>query len=205
MLKEELIDGQGPWHWPELDLQALDGGLWEGPKNEWAKHKELIQKYCKKLDIVVQAGGACGMYPRLLGNMFQVVYTFEPHPVNFYYLNLNASNQNIMKYNAALGDIHKMIAMASPSPNMGMHQVVHVDNAVIPQLMIDDFEFPTLDLIMLDIERYELFALKGAINTIKKHKPIIICENSGQELVDILSDLGYKEIDRNVNDTYFGV
>ena len=206
-IKNEYIDGETNWVWPNKDLESLDGGLWLGPKNEWPKSKELILKHCSSFQSVVQAGGACGMYPRLMSKMFETVYTFEPHLENFFALVNNCKNPNIYKYQAALANGHQMISLNSPSPNMGMHTIYShlIDRQFdyIPTLMIDDFQFYKLSLIYLDIEHSEIYALKGATKNIVWHKPLIVTENATKEIVDFLSNLGYIIVDKNVNDTFF--
>lgn len=204
MIKNEMIDGVGPWLWPNTDTSG-DGGLWAGPLKEWYLHKELIQKYCRDTNVVVQAGGACGMYPRLLANFFQVVYTFEPHVGNFSFLCKNADLPNIFKFNAALGDTHEMIAMHTHDSNQGMHRVDRVVNATVPTLRIDDFKYPTLDLIMLDVESYEINVLRGAVISIEKFKPLIIVENATKEIIDFLEQFNYNQVDQNASDSYFRV
>ena len=59
------------------------------------------------------------------------------------------------------------------------------------------FEERKLSLIKIDIQGYEIFALKGAKNIIAKHKPIILCEvisesgNNETIIKNFLKDLGY--------------
>ena len=143
------------------------------------------------------------MYPRLLSDIFKTVYTFEPHPWNFHALSRNCNKENIIKINAALGDTHKMIAMsAGRDINVGEFKVEESEIAYIPQLMIDDFELSDCNLLMLDIENYEMQALKGAKKTIKKFKPVIFVE-SGKECEEFLQGLGYKSIDKSMHDTIF--
>ena len=43
---------------------------------------------------------------------------------------------------------------------------------------IDDLNLTECDLIMLDVEGYELHALNGAIETIKKYGPVICIEHA---------------------------
>lgn len=205
IVKDELIDGVGPWIWPEIDQQALDGGLWGGPKAEWYRTKELIQKHVTNFGSVVQAGGASGMYPRLMSDIFNMVYTFEPHPLNFFCLNLNCQKQNIIKIQAALGEYQRMISLFSPSPNMGMHMITQNENNVIPMLMIDAFEFDNLGLIYLDIEHSEEGALRGAEQTIIDHQPVIVCENGNKRIEEYLGQFGYSKVDQNVNDSFYKV
>ena len=81
-IREDIIDGCGNWIWPKLDT-----GAWNGPSREWGEHhKPNVLKYVSNFTTVIQAGGNCGLYPRLYANMFNWVYTFEPEPMNFYCL-----------------------------------------------------------------------------------------------------------------------
>jgi hypothetical protein len=93
--------------------------------------------------------------------------------------------------------------------------VVH-SKANVPILKIDDIQFDNLDLIHLDIEGYELYALKGGIETIKKYKPVIVlevCDNGHSErfsytkddLEEFLKSLGYtfiKNLESNNDNVY---
>lgn len=52
-----------------------------------------------------------------------------------------------------------------------------------------------IDLIKIDVEGFEYFALSGGIQTIKKNKPVILIEehNYGNSKVfKLLMELGYK-------------
>jgi hypothetical protein len=46
----------------------------------------------------------------------------------------------------------------------------------IPTMRIDDLALPRCDLIYLDVEGEELNALKGAMETIERCKPVIVYE-----------------------------
>lgn len=64
----------------------------------------------------------------------------------------------------------------------------------IPMVAIDSFCLSRLDFMKIDVEGMELEVLKGAINTIKTHKPQIFTEwiKSGKEaLVEFLERHGY--------------
>jgi FkbM family methyltransferase len=205
IIKEQTVDGIGPWFWPAIDTKAQDGGLWQGPADEWGGVKRMIQTHVTDFGTVVQAGGASGMYPRLMAEMFDTVYTFEPHSLNFFCLNFNCQKQNIVKIQAALGEYNKMIGLFSPSTNMGMHMVTEMPDGICPMLKIDNFEFKNLGLIYLDIEHSEFGALRGAEQTIIKHKPIIVCENDNMKIDDFLGQFGYSSVDKNVNDTLYKI
>lgn len=139
-----------------------------------------------KKRVAVQAGGAMGMWAKRMSQVFDVVYTFEPTPQSFHCLNFNCPEENIVAFNAALGWEAGMVNMQFPEhkarsksgkDNYGGFRCF--PGGYIPTMKIDDLELPGCDLLFLDLEGYELFALKGAIHTIKKYKPVIVMEDKG--------------------------
>ena len=197
----EPHDGQDKWTWI-----ASDTGAWDGPLNDFqSSHKSKYLKHCKKFDTVVCAGGNQGMYPRSFSNIFSIVYTFEPDPLSFHCLVNNCQSENIVKIQAALGNSHDMIkVIRDPTmTNVGTHTV---DNGgFIPQLKIDDFNLFSVDLIQLDIEGYEIEALRGGMTTIEKFKPLITVERTNPSIESLLFPLGYKYVDNSYADTFYKV
>ena len=204
MYRDVLVDECKPskqgWLWP-----ADDTGLWDGPAENWPTFKQAIMRFVQDNKVVVQAGGGCGMYPRLLSRMFETVYTFEPTPFSFYCLNQNCAEPNIIKLNAALGESHQMVKVKIIDPtNHGCNSIETDSTANIPQLMIDDLALPACDFIMLDIEGYEIFALIGAQQTIALHKPVISCENGFIESIKhFMFDLEYIAVGTFHADTWW--
>ena len=64
---------------------------------------------------------------------------------------------------------------------------------------LDSLELPDekIDLIKIDVEGAEVKTLEGAINTIKKHKPMIVIEsfNNKNTVESMLFPLGYKLVE----------
>ena len=138
---------------------------------------EKVMKYVKTRGVCVQAGGNVGVWAKILSEIFGVVYTFEPDPENFNCLTRNVQEHNVVKFNAGLADTHKMITVKPPKEqedNCGGYQA-H-EGGYIPTLKVDDLNLPACDLLYLDIEGYELFALQGAEETIEKYHPVISLE-----------------------------
>ena len=189
------------WVWPTRDT-----GLWDGPLNDWeSSHSIKYFKYLKKTDVVIQAGGACGMYPRMFAERFQRVFTFEPNAYSFYCLVNNCSKENIVKFQAALGagnqmcDIHGM-----NEDNVGICKIKEIEVDRIPIFAIDSFNFSQCDLICLDTEGYEDKIILGALRTIEKFKPVITIElGMRDEILSKLTPLGYKVEDQSVSDHIF--
>lgn len=170
---------------PPIGYRYERGLLWPADDRKCAsyvfesiKDLERAYAYCRAFRVAVQAGGNCGVWPRALGNRFARVYTFEPCPVNFRCLAANAPAENIYKYNAALGDKNELVELARDATNVGAHYIAGQDGS-IPTMRVDDLGLDHCDLIFLDIEGYELHAIRGARETIERHKPVIVAEDRG--------------------------
>ena len=206
IIRTDNLDGVSEWVWP-----VEDTGLWAGPANEWAPIKEIVKQNCKTMHTVVQAGGACGMYPKLYAKMFTRVLTFEPDPYNFYCLAQNCTESTILKFNAVLGNRHRNITFYQPDvTNRGTGTCAkhatdtHDDTSGnVPMLRIDDFVYEKLDLIHLDVEGSEMYVLYGARNSIRIHHPLIILETVNGGIIDLLTEEGYKEIGQAGPDKIF--
>lgn len=198
-IRPSFVDEIGGWTWP-----TSDSGAWDGPSREWDEtHRDGYLRYVRNRNVVVQAGGNCGLYPRLFAKYFKTVYTFEPDALNFYCLVNNCQLPNIIKFNAALGASSGMVNVNKAGPaNVGMHTVQENPVGFIPQIAIDSLGLPECDLIQLDVEGYEPKVIQGALETIRKFRPVISCENGGS-VWDVLINLGYKQAEIVGSDTIF--
>lgn len=130
---------------------------------------------------VVQAGGNLGVFARALAKSFVVVYSFEPDPDNFREMAKNVQEWNVVKMQIALGagggpvNIRTQRRDGSGKP---VHAgLAHVDGAgMIPQIRLDDLNLAVVDLLVLDLEGYELRALVGASKTVARCRPVIMVE-----------------------------
>lgn len=133
--------------------------------------------------LVVQAGGNLGLFPKRLAEEFVRVITFEPDPKLFSHLKQNAPEKNIEPVWAALGECNDPVSVSSKrrdSTGKPDHEgLTHVSGSGnIPQVRLDEMSLPCCDLIYLDIEGYELHALRGATETIARCRPVIAIENN---------------------------
>jgi len=189
-VRDAIVDEVANWLWVKED-----DGAWDGPHKEWMNsHRDAYLGASRGRDIVVQAGGNCGLYPRLFAKYFKYVYTFEPDPLNFHCLVNNCQLDNIIKFNGALGANNEMVRVQrSGMSNVGCHTVnSHDGERFVPQFTIDQLNLPACDFIQLDVEGYEINILKGAIKTIEKYKPGISCENgTNNGIPELLVQYGY--------------
>ena len=189
-----LIDGL--W-WPSKDRDARPFIL------DRSTDIAYMVKECRKFDVAIQAGGNVGVWPELMGRRFKSVYTFEPDWLNFQCLARNSTSANVIRFQSGLGEHPGMVGMVGDPLNCG---ALHVHgNGNIPILRLDDLNLPDCDLIQLDVEGYELSALKGALQTIRKFWPVIVIEENGSsirygikagETGEWLESLGYKAVNR---------
>lgn len=163
---DKFKGGREALKWNMRDLQSIDQVLPLVPG----------RKAC------VQAGGNLGIFAKYLARFFQTVFTFEPDPGLFRRLNMNVAEANVVRIQAALGEAPGLIGMEcrrrNPKPGAITHEgLTHVaGDGVIPRMRLDDFSFPTVDLLYLDLEGYELYALRGAAETIARCRPVIAVE-----------------------------
>ncbi len=191
----------GKWVWPANDVTS-----WLG-QNE---HKDLyktILPYVKNKGVMVQAGGNCGFILSTFVDHFDFVYTFEPDTVNFYCLSQNVTAENVFKMQACLGEsngttrVQQLVREGHDHDTGGVHVA---GDGYLPLIAIDSLNLPGCDLIQLDVEGFELKALKGAVNTIKKYKPVLcveLCESwlnryndNSTEVINFIESLGYTEV-----------
>lgn len=158
-----------------------------------------IMPFVKNKGVCVQAGGNVGLWPKEFAKHFDMVYTFEPNPLNFKCLMRNCEESNIAKVEAALGDKDGNAAIQEVEGNCGACYIKDGDD--FPVMTIDGLELDACDLIQLDIEGYELKALLGAAQTIEKFRPVIVVEDKGLsdkygskqgDIADHLAIFGYK-------------
>lgn len=201
-IREQRVEGIGNWVWP-----IQDEGAWLGPSQEFAAIRNSMQTTLRGKKLIVQAGGCCGMYPRLFSEIYETVVTFEPAPLNWYCLNRNCPSERIIKYNAALGDVDHTVWMnIAPYSNVGTNTIASEGVGIeIHQMTLDSLQLQACDAIQLDIEGYEAAALLGAAQTIAKFRPVISLETKNLQDAShsLLVSWGYRISGSTTNDTQF--
>jgi FkbM family methyltransferase len=167
----------------------------------------------------VQAGGCLGIFPKYLAQHFATVYTFEPSVELMPLLIANAPEQNILKYQAALGSGGGPISTSQTRRTGKEHRcahegITHVSDepGVVPVLALDEFHLPVVDLVVLDLEGYELEALLGAEQTILRCRPVLMveindnCSHYGRtdaQIRAVICAMGYQLVERIYSDELY--
>lgn len=162
----------------------------------------IVLQYIQKGDTVVDAGAFIGDHTTayLAGvGLEGEVWAFEPNPEAFECLKHNCPTAKCR--NIGLSDTAGVVGLVK-DVNGGASHLSSVGEGKIKTMMLDSLNLSRLDFFKLDVEGYECLALRGAINTITKHRPVMWIEvNKGaleragasvEMLEGILFDLGYQ-------------
>lgn len=187
------FDGR-KWLWPNIDHKLQQVNDWV---NDLTYVLEEMDKARRQRGVVVQAGGACGVWPVALAEIFDEVVTFEPDPLNYYCLETNTIGYyNIDLNHAALGEEAGSVFTKLPPSEMNNVGAYYTMDATqlggVTREYLDNIPFVRLDLLCLDIEGREIEAIRGAYNTIEQHQPFIMIEEKQlpQMGLDIKHKLG---------------
>ena len=137
---------------------------------------------------IIDIGANIGYYTTLFCKKAYngIIYAFEPDLENFSLLEKNTSKNhfsNVKLFNKACGEACCEKELYLSSHNKGDHRLYDVTNekrnrvqvnVVTLDSLLSDID--RLDFIKIDIQGYELPALKGAIGLLKRFKPIVLSE-----------------------------
>lgn len=159
------------------------------------KHVKVLEPalaLCQWKRTAVQAGGSIGYFPLRMSADFMRVITFEPEPLIRECLKKNLADfPNIEVRPEALGGVACKCSIERRG--FGSHFVR--PGSSVDMITLDSLELTDVDLIQLDIEGYEICALRGAEETIDRCQPIIQVEildrSDGDEVRAFFERMGY--------------
>ena len=199
------------WKFPEYETRLL--AVDENGKSTYngLVHIETALEYVKNFGVMVDVGANVGLITVPMAEKFQKVYAFECVPETYECLKYNTSKiSNIECFNVAVSNEQGMINVAIPKSDgvvysSGWASISKDRQDVFPEkdfvevksLTLDSINLDRLDFLKIDVEQAEMMVVEGAINTIKKHRPVIEFENKRRENVNVISylnTLGYEII-----------
>ena len=197
-----------------MEVIDFDSGVSLAVKTygEWAQDEiDLIGDFLQPGSCVFDIGAFIGThtlaFSRLVGDHGKV-YSFEPRREIFDILSKNIELNNlgnVTAFNAAVSDELSNVSLSSLSQsddaNLGglaLHDPANVsrdEDYSVKVLSIDSLAIDHLDLIKIDVEGMEDSVLNGAVETIKRLRPVIFAEcnslNSGIKLLSLSDRFGY--------------
>jgi FkbM family methyltransferase len=163
----------GGFWWPILDVECWIAMLASVDEHIWD-----ALRYTRQTRTCIQAGGNVGVYPVRLAQRFETVISFEPEPTNYSCMVRNTIGSMVGCIYAALSDVSDQTVSLQVNPeNIGQAHIA--GDGEIRTMRIDDLKRDDVDLIYLDIEGYEMKALRGAAETIQRCRPTIVIEDNG--------------------------
>lgn len=164
-------------------------------KGSYGLHEiNLAKNYLNKSSICLVLGGHIGSIAIPLSKLCNSVYVFEANPDTFQYLSSNVlinDCSNIKLYNYAVSDSVGEISFILQEANSGSSRrkpiyafepvsyEVGREIKVKTQVLDDVFQDLNPDLIFMDIEGSEYFALKGAQKLLSRTKVMIMEFDAG--------------------------
>lgn len=175
---------------PEDVGQVPLGCLMLGTLTE-SEENAVFFKLLNKRDVFFDIGANVGWYSILAGLYGESCYAFEPIPATCNQLkkNIELNNlRNVKTFELGLAEkngqaefyYHKQASGASSRRNLdyfsdGKAMITECAISTLDQVCKKE-RIQQLNLIKIDVEGGELFVLQGGIETLKRHRPFILCE-----------------------------
>jgi FkbM family methyltransferase len=174
-------------------------------RSDRERELHLLHRLGPNRGMAIDAGANIGMYTLRMSQLYSRVVAFEPNPLLAKQLQ-DARLPNVDVIQAALSDFctetELQIPMQNGRPLWGWGTV---ETAAFPgqavatfrvkTVRLDDYDFHDVTFLKIDVEGHELRLLAGAMRTIARWRPIILCEAKGDNLKrveEMLVPLGYR-------------
>jgi FkbM family methyltransferase len=160
--------------------------------------QRAFTEYVRKGDVVYDVGAHAGyhtLFCSLLVGSTGRVCAFEPNPKNLAsiegQLSVNRANQ-ISVFPYALGN-RCGLAKLDTSHGASQGQLSDVGSVEVQVRTIDSLiasdRCPVPHLIKIDVEGHEAEVLAGAMNTLRVHKPIVLCDYNDDGTYKLVADM----------------
>tara|TARA_B110001454_G_scaffold82672_1_gene79427 strand:+ start:1114 stop:1866 length:753 start_codon:yes stop_codon:yes gene_type:complete len=197
-LDYEFFDRKDGHDWIDFELK-VKGHF--SPIHDW-----LLENFVNEDSTVVDVGAHIGVFAIPASMKAKKVLAFEPVIESFARLSdhivLNSA-ENIVPYNFALGEDHSLAELEyCPKFNTGAATLnISRGSLQIPDLgdehapptypilvkTLDSLDLEACDFLKCDTEGCELLVVRGALETIKKFRPVMVMEhNYTEEMEEVL-------------------
>lgn len=169
-------------------------------KGEWAENElALTKEYAR--GVVLDVGANIGTHTLTYAKTAERVYAFEPQPFMFDMLCTNLLLNNVLNVTpiqCALGPMDGITHMNLHDPtedNSPAGEAVGKGESSVSMHRLDSLAIGKVDFIKIDIEGFELEALKGMRETLCQYQPVVYIEIHYQRLIEpikqFLAEFGY--------------
>ena len=187
----------------------------------WMQNLKLPKK-----PTILDVGANVGLFSLSYATMFEEaeIYSFEPVPFIFNYLNQNLKinpnlSNNVHTYNFGMSNCIEQKQLSIPVPQQHERYIKDLDIRLYSALgqgkekfdaqftliddWVDDFQIRSVDFIKIDVEGYEYLVLEGATKTLLSFKPVVMFELN--QLTLTLSNRSADDYLRFANDHGYSV
>ena len=209
------------WWFPDEDThfcEMLDKNIAKGNQpvyQEPVRKRSLIFVNNKK--VALDIGANIGLWSRDLCNTFESVIAFEPVESFRKCLKRNVHHAALQIEECALGETDTTIEMIITPGNTGHSHVdqTTVGSGSIPMRRLDSLNLQDIGYIKIDCEGYELPIIRGAEETIKRCRPVMVVEQKLHEdtgktretqfdAAELIKSWGARELARVRHDVILG-
>ena len=155
--------------WYERDFFHSPDGIKEFPQHHCKLTYMLSKPYINKTRTAIDIGCRDGEYTRYLQNDFHHVFCFDVRYRRLFAY--NADPNKTTHFRCALGN----------TENKYPREDEFFQNYKEQIYTLDSFNLSNVDYIKIDTDGFEYDIIQGALKTIEKNKPIIICEAAPDE------------------------
>ena len=200
-MQQYKLSYKGHSWWIKTDNDHMAKSLANGKPYEFEMLRYITDKYRGVFVDVGAHQGSHSIFVEKFGDFD--VYAFEPITSNFKVLreNVGLNGVDITTYQYALSDKPGFLAfdVLKDKGSLNWQVVKSTKNPknIVQARTLDSFDFK-INVLKIDVEGHEVEVLRGAENTIKKHKPVIFVEEDFKRLDvkpidDYLKSLGYEK------------
>lgn len=200
------------WTWPDRETHLLEWVEKHGipmhgrpayqGKKQVACFREVVKRRPTPLRTAIDVGGHIGLWSYNMANLFEHVHAFEPveeHRQCFRENLKGFDNVELLPY--ALGAAPGLVDMQQNPTSTG--DTWAKPGTSVEMRTIDSFGFQNVEFVKVDVEGGEELALRGAVETLKRWRPVVCVEQKRTMAADrfglqtlgavvFLNSLGYR-------------
>lgn len=139
--------------------------------------------HIRQFEHAVDIGANCGIWTRVMARCFPLVSAFEPSPeaIECFWLNnptreMTDDRSQVILQTVALGEASGKLRLHTKLRSSGFTRMDPEGDFEVEVRTLDSFNLPRVDFIKIDVEGWEHPVVKGAIETIRKYRPLMIVE-----------------------------
>ena len=185
---------------------------------EYQDHLVMWSNEAKNKNVAIDVGANIGAMTIAFSKTYGTVYSFEPSTKAFAYLKKNIDHngsKNVIAINKGLSSTSSKLILYEDSANpsfSSIHDKVGKPREV-EVITLDSMDIQSVSFIKVDIQRHESEFIKGALETLKRCRPLIALElperdeqekKEYQTCRSLLESVNFVQITRKKKDVLFG-